>query len=299
MAFAVRLWLALALAAQIVAPATASAASALLLSQQEPPQVRVNVAVQSEGPFAEEASHDSAYRAALEEVNSGGGFAALQRHVPALTEAFSHAPGTYPTVQEVAGGWSIRADTRDEIMTLAQRIGEVQSERGGGEVKVVARPNVYPNIAFLLASAAVERRDFATAHAVLDAGLALQPLDRHLLNEKLVVLHAERRWEEAYLLVKNALATDDPLLKADPALLQRRLGYTLVELGRLHEARAAYEASLEAEPGNAIALAELEFITNAEQGQSNYGEMQILAPNMPVATSKPESQTQVQEPKAN
>lgn len=242
---------------------------------------RVHINVQPEGPLASERADDEAYRAALAATNTGG-FAALQEHVPALMTAMSHAPATYPARAEVDGGWLIRADDREEIMALAGAIGEIEGARGGGDIKVVARPNVYPNIAFLLGSAAVERRDFAAAHAVLDRGLALQPLDRLMLNEKLVTLHAESRWEEAYLLLKTALTTGDPLIEADSGAMQRRLGYTLVELGRLREAREAYEASLVADPGNATALAELQFIANAEAGRPNTGEVEITAPYMPV-----------------
>jgi tetratricopeptide (TPR) repeat protein len=248
---------------------------------QTPPRAIVNINVRPDGPLESERADDEAYLAALEAANAGG-FAALQDHVPALMEAMARAPASYPVMREIDGGWLIRADDREEMMALAQHIGRVEEDRGGGDIKVVARPNVYPNIAFLLGSAAVERRDFAAANSVLDRGLALQPLDRMMLNEKLIALHAEGRWEDAYLLLKTALTAGDPLIDARPANLQRRLGYTLVELGRLAEARAAYEDSLVAEPGNATALAELEFIANAEAGRPNSSELEITAPYMPV-----------------
>jgi tetratricopeptide (TPR) repeat protein len=260
------------------APFTATAQA---VTEQATPSPRVQINVQQEASPASETPHLEAYNLALTAAQTGG-FAALQEHVPALAEALSHAPSTYPVMQEVDGGWLIRANSRDEIMALAQRIGEIEQARGGGDIKIVSRPNVYPSLAFLLGSAAVERRDFAAAHTALDQGLALQPLNRLLLNEKLVVLHAERRWEDAHLLVKTALTANDPLIEARPANLQRRLGYTLVELGRLHEARAAYEASLIAEPGNATALAELEFIAGATAGQPDYGDVRITAPYMPA-----------------
>jgi tetratricopeptide (TPR) repeat protein len=278
------------LSAMAFAPCHAEAFAGPSITQDAPspaesrPQVHINV--QAEGPLASERADDEAYRTALEATNTRG-FAALQENVPALVEALSHAPATYPVIEEVDGGWLIRADDREEVMALAGAIGEVEGARGGGDIKVVVRPNVYPNIAFLLGSAAVERRDFAAAHSVLDRGLVLQPLDRRMLNEKVVALHAESRWDEAYLLLKTALTTGDPLIEADPGSLQRRLGYTLVELGRLREARRAYEASLIADPGNATALAELQFITNAEAGQPNYGEMEITAPYMPVPETAP------------
>lgn len=275
-----------ALAFAPVCAATAGPTAHGTAPTQTPAPSPVNINVQRDGPLPSEAADDDAYRAALEATGSGG-FAALERHVPALMDAMSRAPTAYPVLREVDGGWLIRADTREEIMALAGAIGDVETRRGGGEIKVVARPNVYPNIAFLLGSAAVERRDFAAAHSILDRGLELQPLDRMLLNEKLVVLHAESRWDDAYLLLKKALTSGDPLIDAEPASLQRRLGYTLVELGRLREARDAYEASLVAEPGNTTALAELEYLANVEAGRPNTGEIQITAPNMPDPENKP------------
>ncbi|WP_291835967.1 hypothetical protein [Brevundimonas sp.] len=280
------------LASVLLSVLTFSSGLALAQSASPAPEAaraRVHVNVQADGPAEAERADNETYVAALNATQTGG-FTALQTHVPALTEAMNRAPATYPVMQEIPGGWLIRADDRDEIVALAHRISGVESARGGGEIKVIARPNVYPNIAFLLGSAAVDRRDFAAAHAVLDRALALQPFDRMLLNEKLVALHGERRWDEAYLLVKAALASGDPLIEVDPGSLQRRLGYTLIELDRLHEARAAYEASLVSDPGNATALAELQTIADLEAGHQLEGDIQISAPNLPAQAVKADAE---------
>lgn len=264
----------------LILPATPAVASPLSRAGQEAQAPRVNINLVGEPAPASEKADADLYETALGDFNTRG-FAALTPHLDGLREALTRAPAAYPVISEPDGGWLIRTDARDEAIALAGVIGVIEQRRGGGDVKVVVRPNTYTRIAMLLGSEAIERRAFDEAHLYLDAGLALQPLDRLLLNEKMVVLHAQRRWDEAYELVKTALAADDPLLQAKPANLQRRLGYTLVELGRLHEARAAYEASLEAEPGNATALAELQFITDAEAGNASNGEIQITAPLAP------------------
>ncbi|WP_420472248.1 tetratricopeptide repeat protein [Brevundimonas sp. FT23042] len=243
------------------------------------PRPQVNINVQADAPLPAEQEAHAAYAAAMGAAGTGG-WPAVQAHVPALTALMGNAPATYPVMEETAEGWAIRADSRDEIMALARHIGDIEGARGGGDIRIIARPNVYPRIAFLLGSAAVERREFDEAHAVLDQGLALQPLDRYLLNEKLVALHAQRRWDEAYELAQGALTSGDPLIEAHPGSLQRRLGYTLIELGRLPEARAAYEASLVSEPDNATAIAELEIIRDLEAGHSLDGEVRIVSPNM-------------------
>lgn len=275
------------LAALLLLPATPVVAVAPSWPEQEAQAPRVNINLVGEPAPASEKADADLYETALGDFNTRG-FAALTPHLAGLREALARAPAAYPVISEPDGSWLIRTDARDEAIALAGVIGVVVQQRGGGvDVKVVVRPNTYPRIAMILGSEAIERRAFDEAHRYLDAGLALQPLDRLLLNEKMVTLHAQRRWDDAYELIKTALATDDALLQANPAQLQRRLGYTLVELGRLPEARAAYEASLEAEPGNATALAELQFIADAEAGNPTYGEVQITAPLAPRPETAP------------
>jgi hypothetical protein len=225
----------------------------------------VNIRVEAADPLPSEQAAYQAYAEALTDVGNSS-IDALQAHVPALVAALNSAPASYPVISETSDGWLIRADDRDEIIALAQWVGNIERARGATEVRVVARPNVYPGITFLLGSAAVERRDWDAAASVLDRGLRLQPLDPQNLNEKLVVLHALRKWDEAYRLVSAALASDDPLIDLQRPLLQRRLGYTLIELGLLDEARAAYEASLEAEPENDVARCELRLIADLQAG---------------------------------
>lgn len=272
----------------IVAPPPAAAAA---LAFQEQAAASVHVSLSAEAAPPAERADEELYATALADFNERG-FGAMQPHLAGLRDALGHAPASYPVISEVAGGWLVRTDSRDEAMILAHVIGEIEQGRGGGEVKVVVTPNTYPRIAFILGSEAVERRDFDAANRFLDLGLALQPRDRMLLNEKLVALHGEQRWEEAYLLLKDAFAAGDPLLTANPAHLQRRLGYTLVELGRLREAREAYDASLVAEPGNAIALSELQFIDDIEAGRPTSGEVEIVAPLAPRPEAGPPSQPQ-------
>lgn len=267
--------LALALAA---VPSPSAAYSWTGQEQAAAPSVNISLSLEA-APTSENADW-LLYVAAVNDFNERG-FVALESRVADLREALGRAPAEYPAMEEVDGGWLIRASSREESMTLARAIGAIEQGRGGGSVKVVSVPNTYPDIAFLLGSEAIERRAFDDANRYLDIGLALQPYDRMLLNEKLVALHGERRWEEAYLMLKAAFAADDPLLTAQPAHLQRRLGYTLVELGRFHEAREAYDASLIAEPGNATALAELRYIDDIEAGRPTSGKIEITAPLAP------------------
>lgn len=276
----------LAALALAFAAAPSPLAAAPWATQAQTPAPRVNITLSGEeGPPSERAD-EALYQEALAAFGERG-FEALRPHLPGLRAALRRAPATYPVMSEVEGGWLIRASERDEAMILARAIGVIEQGRGGGEVKVVVVPNTYPRIAFILGSEAIERRAFDEAHRFLDAGLALQPLDGFLLNEKLVAMHGERRWEEAYLLLKDVLAAEDPLLTASPAQLQRRLGYTLIELGRLGEAREAYEASLVAEPGNRIALGELQYIEDTEAGRPTSDEVEITAPLAP----RPDAET--------
>ena len=84
----------------------------------------------------------------------------------------------------------------------------------------------------------------------------------------------------------EALAFGDAVLTAAGPLpltdglgiLHRRRGFSLIELGRLKEAREAFNKSLEYDPGNEAALRELEYIDGLEAGRAP-------VPGNPVAPS--------------
>jgi len=80
-------------------------------------------------------------------------------------------------------------------------------------------------------------------------------------------LFTDPRWAEALAAYDAALAAvgdDDTKAKA---LIMRGRGYVLTELNRLDDAEAAYNDSLKVDPGNTLALHELDYIKKLRAGQ--------------------------------
>lgn len=195
------------------------------------------------------------------------GFAGLNAHLPKLRRAMDRAPASYPMVEQVGDTWIVRSnDLGDGLLLAMTATMAAQKSSPDARVNVSTQANVYPMIALLLGSAAVERHDYREAITWLDRGLALQPLERLVLTERIAALHGLQRWDEALKAADAALASGDLLIATHPASLHRKRGFSLVELGRLDEAQAAYEESLKTEPDNAAALGELEYIRGLRRG---------------------------------
>lgn len=123
----------------------------------------------------------------------------------------------------------------------------------------------------ILGYIAVEARDFEKALAYLDKAVSLAPLWADPRVEHGFVLNQLHRNREALADYRLALQLVEryPSNAAMKAIAQRGLGYTFVELGDLEAAERAYQDSLVAEPGNALALKELEFIRQ-RRGAANH-----------------------------
>lgn len=226
---------------------------------------------------AAEAEDLVAYDAAMEAFQRRG-FAGLNPHLSKLRRAMNRAPASYPVIEQVGGNWIVRTnDMADGLMLSVMATTQARTASPDGQVNVSTQPNVYPMIALLLGSVAVERHDYREALTWLDRGLALQPFERLVLTERIAALHGMRRWAEALKAADEALASGDMLIAIHPASLHRKRGFSLVELGRLDEAQAAYEESLKTEPDNATAQRELEYIRGLRRGAARTP-MELVAP---------------------
>lgn len=215
---------------------------------------------------AAEAEDLAAYDAAMAAFQQRG-FAGLAPHMSKLRKAMNRAPASYPMIEQVGDNWIVRTnDMADGLMLSVMATTAARTSSPDARVNVSTQPNVYPMIALLLGSAAVEERDYRQALVWLDRGLAMQPMERLVLTERIAALLGLQRWDEALKAADEALASGDMLITLHPASLHRKRGFSLVELGRLDEAQAAYEESLKTEPDNASALGELEYIRGLRRG---------------------------------
>ncbi len=233
-----------------------------------------------------EGQAQSAYEAAMR-AYSRGSYPALRPHLERLRRALDNAPKTYPTIEHAGRGrWIVRADDMGEAILRSAMASQMAEEAEPGvRATVDTGPNVYPAIALLLGSEAVERHAYDEAIAVLDKGLALQPDYLPLSAEKMGAIQGQRRWADA-------LAVGDAALQASGlegfmgspgvGLVQRRRGFSLVELNRLDEAQAAYEASLKSDPDSEVAKGELEYIAKLRAGAAPTTAMPNIAQQAPA-----------------
>lgn len=231
---------------------------------------QINVVTGGDGMTSAESEDHALYEAAMDDFQSGG-YAALAPHLPKMRAALDRAPAKYGLVEQTAPGrWVVRGGAQDDALARAVMISVAAD--GGGPVNINVTPNVYGGIALLLGSEAVERRDLAAAATYLDRGLALQPANGLLAAERMAVLQARGRFAEALALgdatVALGAAEGPPGSQPGAGILNRRRGFSLIELGRLDEAQTAYETSLEYDPGNAAAEGELRYIEGLRAGEA-------------------------------
>lgn len=144
------------------------------------------------------------------------------------------------------------------------------AERGDGNpVEWVdhACPAAYKTAGFLV----IEEQGHAdAAMRHLDQAIAIAPYWSDPLVERGFLLNRLGRPQEALAAYRRAIELQrefDSAMNRNKAIAWRGLGYTYVELGDFDNAQAAYEHSLELEPGNSLALQELEYIRTRRAGR--------------------------------
>lgn len=272
---------ALALVLGLMAPMAPATAAAGAMQAAGPgadastPKVTVNV---MDGQLSRQERADlQLLERAMRDVQARG-YAGLDRHLPGLRRALDGAPAAYPQMeQRDKGEWIIRSDDLGEVMVLAT----VVQSLAGEDVRAVTvrrQANVYPLIALILGSEAVERRRLDDAVKILDRGLALQGDDWMLVKEKASALQVGGRHDEALAVLDQALASDSLRILLNAGPLHRGRGFSLIEQGRLKEARAAYDAALALDAEDGLAKAQLAYIDGLEAGQPPVAPSVALVP---------------------
>lgn len=217
------------------------------------------------------------------------GFAGLTRHVPDMKSAWNRMPENYPLIDRQGDSYIVRTHELADILLLS---GALKAADEGAEraISVIQSANVYGDIAQFLGSEAIERHRYQEALVFLDRALATQPANWVLLNEKASALQGLRRWSEALDIIDRAMATNDVMLMLHKPPLLRRRGFSLIELGRLDEAREAYEESLRIDPDNEIAKSELAYIARLKAGAPAEDAV-VIAPDAPQSGSEADNDT--------
>lgn len=250
----VRIAAALALACSPVLPAAPAVAAVV---QQAPP----------EGPPvpAAELAAWQAYRAADQALSSNG-YDGLRPFLAKLEQALDEAPASYPAVERHGDVWIVRAWDDAEARILIDATKAKLAGSTDPEPRFAARRNVYIMAAMFLTSAAVEERRWDDAIRFADQGLALQPDQPNLINEKIAACFGRHDIVGGMALADAALTSTAPLMLSRRGAFHRRRGFGLVELGRLDEAEAAYRESLKYDPDHPSVPGELAYIAGLRGG---------------------------------
>ncbi len=211
--------------------------------------------------------------AAIADFNQRG-MAGLGEHEAALRTVLADMPR--PFVRERVDGGRVvyRGDS------MADCIAFFATLKGGpnGGRKLVCEGNPYAVAGFYLGSYLNAAGRYDLALAALEQGLEAAPASPMLITERNVALFGLKRWDAALAGAKRGLDVAN-LAPSDRARLLRNLGFALTELQRLDEAQQAYEASLQLEPGNALAQNELRYIAGLKASGGRAGPGQLLTPN--------------------
>lgn len=165
----------------------------------------------------------------------------------------------------------VRTEGEDEFFyfwDMAEFLAYCAETRPEGKGRVVWVHGSYPRACYLLAYIAVEEGNPQAAFQALQQGLELEPDHPHLWCEMGHLLQLLKRHEDAlqsYQRAESVRAWASPEQKGRAL---RGQGINLIDLGRLDEAEAAFQRSLEVEPNHPNALHELGYIAHLRQQQA-------------------------------
>jgi Flp pilus assembly protein TadD len=213
---------------------------------------------------AEVSAEEAPDLAVIRKARQAGSFQALAALEKDLIAVLDHAPAQYPQIERKGDVPTIR------LMTQAGKGASIFAGAVGDRNGTLAIGlNTYPIAALLLGSLANERGNPRKAIGYLDRGLDLQPDNVTLMIERGAAMAKLKQFAQALALYERAEKLDfvtKDINLGDDARLLRAKGFTLIELKRLDEAEAAYQAALKLEPAHPIATNQLNYITQLRGG---------------------------------
>ena len=189
----------------------------------------------------------------------------------ALPDPEQYAPGSRPcsesmdTIRAAMTQWEseaallrgvpLAADDRRGFLLLLQAVHEEEPYQSNGLTWVANRPGW---LSFIAGFCSIDSGDSKSAATWLKQATTMLPLSGIVHLEFAHVLVMEGKLIEADEHVDYVLANSQD--RCDLGRAWRRRGYIRFEQGKLSEARSAYQKSLDYEPGNRIALSELQLL---------------------------------------
>lgn len=209
-------------------------------------------------------------KATLADVAQSG-VKGVASHATDIEKALDEGAVCFPRFDGGSGTFFVLTDGMMETLV---GLGEAAADQKDGKAKggkTTALNNPYPFLALYLGSFYNEMQRPEDALRVLDKGMTLMVMPSlaahapYLASERALSLARLGRLPEALAAYDDGLklaAIDDK----GKARMQRGRGYVFTEMSRLDEAEDAYKESLKLEPGNRIALGELDYIAKLRAG---------------------------------
>ncbi len=128
----------------------------------------------------------------------------------------------------------------------------------------------YAKALHLMAFIAAGRKEWDPALAYLDQAIRIAPYGCPGFNERGYILNQQAKHQEAIAAYRACLdlAARHHYGATMQAAAWRGIGWAQVEIGQLDEAKKSYQQSLKKEPGNKIALYELDYIQRVQANQA-------------------------------
>ncbi|MEI9902846.1 MAG: hypothetical protein WDN06_01850 [Asticcacaulis sp.] len=204
----------------------------------------------------EQADRDRAFNAltAMQAQNT----AAVEAMMPDLRSALARAPDA-PARPELCGATlEIYSDDVADLVKINAVLAGRPELAALTPVLKGAMP--YGSLGFIVGWVEYEHADYASAERDFARGLRNAPDDVNLEAQYVLTLCKLKRPQDGLAAADGFLAGHPDLSDPDHAAMLRKRGHALVDLNRLDDAEAAYRQSLTLDPGNDIALSELDYI---------------------------------------
>lgn len=208
------------------------------------------------------------------------GILGISGHVDALEAALNEGAKAFPPAPAADGTITMLTDGMTETIAA-------MGAAAAAKQNAVAVENPYPRLGLYLGIYYNEIGKPEDALRVLNLGLKLTSSDlnlgAHLPNlysEKAASLENLKRWTEGMQTCETGLALG-VMEDRDRARLYRCRAFNLVELNRLDDAESSYRESLKLDPGNPLALRELDYIARLRAGGPRAPTQQFLPPPSP------------------
>lgn len=242
-----------------VAALTACMPMAPALAQPAVPAATDLVVVPCRTHDVEREKADAALRDQAFGLMQAHNLAALTKLLPDLQAALDRAPNVAPAIEQCGDKLNIYSRNLADYTVVTTTV--MAQKRPGVTGTVMFMPLPYARIAWEIGWIYYEQHNLTKAIAAFEKGLPNDPQDTVLAGEYANALEQDGQNAKALAFIDSFIAANPNLSDGEHAVMLRRRGYALGELGHYDDAIAAYKESLKYVPNNAMALNEITYNT--------------------------------------